>query len=73
MTFPRQEGVCLSVFSWGDLCTGVTLEGLKYPLHNYDMSNCFPIGVSNEFIADTATVRCKSGILFIIISKLGEA
>lgn len=56
----------LSVFSHTDKSVGVTLQGLKYPLDNYTMTNTFPIGVSNEFIGEPATVSVRAGTLFVV-------
>lgn len=56
----------LSVFSHTDKALGVTLRGLKYPLDNYTMTNTFPIGVSNEFIGERATVSVRAGTLFVV-------
>lgn len=67
--FPARPGWYLSVFSAGDAARGVTLEGLKYPLRDATVTNFFPIGVSNEFAADTATVRFTGGVLHLMLSR----
>lgn len=67
--FPARQGWYLSVFSAGDAARGVTLEGLKYPLHEATVSNFFPIGVSNEFAAEFATVRFSEGVLYLMLSR----
>lgn len=67
--FPARPGWYLSVFSAGDAAHGVTLEGLKYPLHDATVTNFFPIGVSNEFGADMATVRFTGGVLHLMLSR----
>lgn len=56
----------ISVFAMGEKASGVTLEGLKYPLNNYTMTNGFPIGVSNEFMGEKASVTVKEGALLVI-------
>lgn len=61
---PKTRGT-VSVFSMGDIARGVTLTGMKYPLTDYDMSNTFPIGVSNE-MAGNARVTVKNGTLAVI-------
>ena len=48
---------------------GVTLEGLKYPLHDYTLTHAFPIGVSNEFAAETATLRFSAGMIYLVLSR----
>jgi len=66
----KKENWSVSVFSYSDKSFGVTLTGLKYALENAALTNTFPIGVSNEFLDDTATVEVKDGILLIILSDL---
>lgn len=70
ITLKRKEHFSLSVFSYTDKCYGVTLNGLKYKLNNATIENTFPIGVSNEFIKETATIKVESGILFVVLSRL---
>lgn len=66
---PRIEGWKLSVFAFGGRCEGVCESGVKYPLHNAVLENDFPLGVSNEFEAEAATITCGKGRLLIICSK----
>ena len=37
-----------SIFALDGRVTGVTLEGMKYPLFEWELTNTFPLGVSNE-------------------------
>ena len=69
ISLPQVEGVYVSVLAYTDLAKGVTLEGLRYSLKNADLTNRFPLGVSNEFAADRAYVEVKEGILFVILSS----
>jgi thiamine pyrophosphokinase len=55
----------ISVFSLTTESKGVNLEGLKYPLKDYTMSNSYPIGVNNEFIGKDATIKVAIGTLLI--------
>jgi len=48
---------------------GVTTEGLLYQLKNYDMKLGHSLGISNEFIADTASVSFDEGFLMVILSR----
>lgn len=57
----------VSVFSHSDLCTGVSIKGLKYELDNAELKNTFPLGVSNEFINKESKITVKNGTLIIII------
>lgn len=66
---PARRECYLSIFSAGDAARGVTLEGLKYPLREATVTGFYPIGVSNEFAADFATVRFSEGTLYLILSR----
>ncbi len=69
ITLPKLDGHSLSVFSYSEKCKGVSMEGLKYELLDDELSNSFPLGVSNEWIDDNAWISVKSGLLCIIISS----
>jgi len=55
----------VSVFCAGERAEGVTLSGLRYPLHNTVVTGDFPIGVSNEFTGREAVVSVKKGTLLV--------
>ncbi len=59
----------LSVFSYSDKCTGVTITGAKYPLQNAILTSSFPLGVSNSFLEDSLEISCASGKLIIMVVK----
>lgn len=61
----RAEGT-ISIFSHSETSTGIYLKGLKYPLSNATLYNTNPLGVSNEFIGVTATVKVECGTLIVI-------
>lgn len=69
---PRQDGYKLSVFSYWEKCEGVTLEKVKYPLQEAVLESDYPLGVSNEFISDTAVVRFSKGRLLLVLSRDGD-
>lgn len=70
ITVPYREGFVLSVFSHTDLCKGVTLEDLYYPLEDGELSNTFPLGVSNHFLpGKDAKISLKEGIAVIISTR----
>ena len=59
----------ISVFAYSDVCTGVTEKGLKYSLDDAEMTNRFPIGVSNSFTGKPANITVKDGTLLIILEN----
>lgn len=64
---PQTEGY-LSLFSMGDKTEGVTIRNMKYLLNNATLTNSFPIGISNEFIGEPASVTVENGTLMIILT-----
>ncbi|MBR1456052.1 MAG: thiamine diphosphokinase [Oscillospiraceae bacterium] len=70
LRLPRREGWSLSLFAAQDHCEGVSITGAKYPLQDAVLTSGFPLGVSNEWADDAATVSVRSGILLIVLSKL---
>lgn len=63
LTFPAAAAGILSVFCQGADAEGVNLRGVQYPLENHRLSAGFPLGVSNHFIGETASVEVKRGML----------
>lgn len=61
----------ISVFSLTEKSVGVTIKGLKYTLAEGELTNSFPLGLSNEFIDNetAAVISVKSGELLIIINS----
>ena len=68
VSFRKEMEGYLSIFSLGKEAKGVTLKGLKYTLDNYTMTNDYPIGISNEFIGETAEVSVVEGQLVLMLS-----
>ena len=62
-------GSYISIFSYSEKCTGVTLRNLKYEITDAEITNSFPIGVSNEWKALPGYIEVKQGTLLIVISK----
>ena len=60
----KGEGT-LSIFTMDEKALGVTLKDVSYPLENAELTNHFPIGVSNEFIGRPAEISCTDGTLFV--------
>lgn len=64
--FHRGNSGYLSIFSLSEKAKGVTLKGLMYTMENGELSNDFPLGVSNEFIIDEeAEITVEEGSLLI--------
>ena len=63
----------LSVFSFSDRCTGVTLRGLKYELEDAQLTSSFPLGVSNEFIGAPASVTVQCGTAVVVADRLTKS
>ena len=62
---PDAAGI-LSVFCLGRDAKGVCLRGLKYPLENGILTGSFPLGVSNHFTGEAASVSVEDGVLTIL-------
>ncbi len=65
ITLSGKSGGYVSVFSYSEVSTGVTLKGLKYELEDAKLENRFPLGVSNEFTDKTAEISVISGSLLV--------
>ena len=61
---PQPEGL-LSVFAPGGPARGVDLCGLQYPLQGATLSPTVPLGVSNHFTGQAATVTVRHGALLL--------
>ena len=69
ITLYKKSDFSISLFSLSEKCVGVTATGLYYPLHDAELKNSYPIGLSNEFSDEKATIEVKCGKLLIIMSK----
>ena len=69
VTFPKEATGTVSVFCMGADARGVTLQGLYYPLEKGMLSASFPLGVSNHFIGQPATVSVENGTLLLMYDK----
>ncbi len=70
LTIPRHPGWSISLFAATGQCRGVTTEGLKYRLEEGVLTASFPIGVSNSWSHEEATITVKEGILLVVLSKI---
>lgn len=58
----------INIFSMNEKAHGVTLHGLKYELDHVELTNAFPLGISNEFIGVQSEVTVEDGTLLIIVN-----
>ncbi len=73
ISFTKECKGTVSVFSYSKECHGVEIEGLLYSLDHADVSNKFPLGVSNEFKGECAKISVEIGTLAVIwSSKTGK-
>ena len=68
VTLQEQEGDTISILAVSDEAE-VSLQGLDYPLEHGIISRRFPLGVSNNFASEPATVTVHSGEALIITEK----
>ncbi len=64
--FPNTAKGILSLFCLGQDAEGVTLTGLKYTLEKGTLSSGFPLGVSNHFLGQEASVAVERGSLIAL-------
>ena len=60
------SGDLVSLIPWGETVTGVSTQGLRWPLHNEALYPEKTRGISNEMTDDTATIKIGSGLLLIV-------
>lgn len=70
--FPETATGILSVFCMGSDAAGVTLTGLQYPLEDAAIHAGHPLGVSNHFIGEPATVTVKDGSLLVLFDRVNS-
>lgn len=58
-----------SVFAMDEKCTGVSESGGFYEISDVELTNDFPIGVSNNFMGKPVKISVKKGTLLIVISR----
>lgn len=64
--YPGQK---ISLISFSDECTGITAKGLKWELTDATLTNSFPLGISNEFLGETAEISVAEGLLLVVSSR----
>ena len=69
LRFSADAAGYLSLFCMGNDAKGITLEGLKYTLTDGSLTAGFPLGVSNQFVGQAASVTVKDGSLLVIFDR----
>lgn len=59
----------ISLLPYTEQVSGITLQGLKYPLHDATITKGQSIGVSNELSEDVAHISIKKGQLLVIQAR----
>ena len=72
LTFPADCTGYISLFCMGADACGVTIRGLQYTLEDSVLQAGFPLGVSNHFIGQAASVTVKDGSLLVIYDRHSE-
>lgn len=67
--FDKQKDMYFSIFSYTDT-SDISLSGTKYTLNNYCLTNKFPLGVSNEIIAEEGCLTINHGQIIVVFSKM---
>lgn len=65
----EQFGTFISIIPAKGDAKGVTLEGMKYPLKDADVTYFSSLGISNEIIEKTARIYVEDGVLLVMESR----
>ncbi len=66
ISFSENASGILSLFCLGADATGVSIDGLQYPLTNATLSASFPLGVSNHFLGRPARISVEQGLVLAL-------
>ncbi len=72
LTFKKENKGNISIFALEE-CQNVNIKGTYYELENGNLSINFPLGTSNKFNDNEATISVEKGKLLIIWEKQGES
>ncbi|MBQ2699673.1 MAG: thiamine diphosphokinase [Clostridia bacterium] len=64
-TLAKRPGMKLSLFAYTPQVTGLTLEGMVYPLQNASLDDRFPLGFSNGIAENEGRISFSSGELLV--------
>ncbi|HEX7620848.1 MAG TPA: thiamine diphosphokinase [Anaerolineales bacterium] len=67
-TVEGNPGDIISLIPWGGEVTGITTDGLRWPLRDETLQPHKTRGLSNELIGETASISLKSGLLLVVHS-----
>lgn len=65
-------GDSISIFPLSGQATGVTIQGMGYPLTNARLRSGDTLGFHNELVGSEATVRVESGALLVVQENAGD-
>lgn len=68
----KKTSYSLSLFSVTDTCTDLCISGSSYDVKNVELTNTFPLGLSNHIEAESAQISIGSGILLIVQSFIPD-
>lgn len=66
LSFPAGCEGTFSMFATAGVAKGVTLHGFYYPMTNGTLTPDLPLGVSNHFTGEAASVQVAEGLLTIL-------
>lgn len=69
VVFEQKDKGTISLFVLGDKAENVTVKGLYYEVESVELTNDYPIGISNEFCGKEATVSVGNGALVCMVGK----
>jgi len=63
---PGRPGELVSLLALGGPVSGVTTEGLRWPLVDFDLPSTSTLGVSNEIVTSPTSVSVTGGVLAVV-------
>lgn len=69
MELHRSDWKYVSVFPLEGQLTELAIRGAFYPLENAKLTADYPLGVSNEFVAETAHLQCSGGTGVVVLTR----
>lgn len=73
ITFPSGLSGTISVFCPNGSARGVDIRGLYYCLTDGELNSGFPLGVSNHFTGEAASVSVREGSLLLMWEETAES